>query len=68
MRKDNGRDMLLRQLEKADIENIITIVGFGAEKVEEVVGDRTKFALQNEQLGTGHSSNASKGSFSGRRW
>ena len=42
------------QLEKADIENIITIVGFGAEKVEEVVGDRTKFALQNEQLGTGH--------------
>ncbi len=42
------------QLEKADIENIITIVGFGAEKVEEVVGNRTKFALQNEQLGTGH--------------
>ena len=42
------------QLEKADIENIITIVGFGAEKVEEVVSDRTKFALQNEQLGTGH--------------
>ena len=37
------------QLEKADIENIITIVGFGADKVKEVIGDRTKFALQNQQ-------------------
>lgn len=42
------------QLEKADIENIITIVGFGADKVKEVIGDRTKFALQSQQLGTGH--------------
>ena len=42
------------QLEKADINNIVTIVGFGAERVEEVIGNRTKFALQNEQLGTGH--------------
>ncbi|MBB1062657.1 bifunctional UDP-N-acetylglucosamine diphosphorylase/glucosamine-1-phosphate N-acetyltransferase GlmU [Limosilactobacillus fastidiosus] len=42
------------QLEKADIDNIVTVVGFGAEKVEEVIGNRTKFALQNQQLGTGH--------------
>ncbi|WP_251575505.1 bifunctional UDP-N-acetylglucosamine diphosphorylase/glucosamine-1-phosphate N-acetyltransferase GlmU [Limosilactobacillus agrestimuris] len=42
------------QLEKADIDNIVTIVGFGVEKVEEVIGNRTKFALQNQQLGTGH--------------
>ena len=47
-------EQVVGQLDKADIENIITIVGFGAEKVEEVVGNRTKFALQNEQLGTGH--------------
>lgn len=45
---------VVSQLEKTDIDNIITIVGFGAEKVEEVIGDRTKFALQNQQLGTGH--------------
>ncbi|MCI1974697.1 MAG: bifunctional UDP-N-acetylglucosamine diphosphorylase/glucosamine-1-phosphate N-acetyltransferase GlmU [Limosilactobacillus sp.] len=42
------------QLEKANIDNIITVVGFGADRVEEVIGNRTKFALQDQQLGTGH--------------
>lgn len=42
------------QLEKANIDNIITVVGFGADRIEEVIGNRTKFALQDQQLGTGH--------------
>lgn len=42
------------QLEKANIQNIITIVGYGADQVKDAIGDRTKFALQNQQLGTGH--------------
>ncbi len=45
---------VLTQLEKAKIDNIITIVGFGAETVEQQLGHRTKYALQEQQLGTGH--------------
>ncbi|HFF2926939.1 TPA: sugar phosphate nucleotidyltransferase, partial [Vibrio cholerae] len=35
-------------------EEIVTIVGHGAEMVKEQLGDRTNYALQAEQLGTGH--------------
>lgn len=45
---------VLDQLEKAQIDNIITIVGFGAETVKQQLGNRSKFALQKQQLGTGH--------------
>ena len=33
---------------------IVTIIGHGAEKVKEVVGSKTEYALQAEQLGTAH--------------
>lgn len=33
---------------------IIVVVGYGAEKVKEEFGDRVMYALQEEQLGTGH--------------
>ncbi|HJA73887.1 MAG TPA: bifunctional UDP-N-acetylglucosamine diphosphorylase/glucosamine-1-phosphate N-acetyltransferase GlmU [Candidatus Limosilactobacillus faecipullorum] len=45
---------VLDQLEAAHIDNVITVVGYGAEAVEEAVGDRAKFVLQKQQLGTGH--------------
>lgn len=45
---------VLGQLEKAQIDNIITIIGFGAETVKKQLGNRSKFALQKQQLGTGH--------------
>ena len=35
-------------------EQIVTIVGYGAEKVKEQLGDRSEYALQEKQLGTGH--------------
>jgi len=35
-------------------ERIVTIVGHGAEKVQEQLGDRSEYALQAEQLGTAH--------------
>ena len=35
-------------------DRVVTIVGFGAEKVEEEVGGRCEFVLQEKQLGTGH--------------
>lgn len=47
-------DHVLSQLEKEDVDQILTIVGHGAEKVKETLGNRTEYALQAEQLGTGH--------------
>ena len=44
---------VLTQLEKAKIDNIITIVGFGAETVEQQLGHRTKYALKNNSLEPG---------------
>ncbi|MDR0921025.1 MAG: bifunctional UDP-N-acetylglucosamine diphosphorylase/glucosamine-1-phosphate N-acetyltransferase GlmU [Lactobacillales bacterium] len=45
---------VLTQVEKTHPDEIVTIVGHGAEAVEAQLGDRSKYALQAEQLGTGH--------------
>lgn len=45
---------VLSQLEAAKIDNIVTVVGYGAESVENTIGERSAFALQKQQLGTGH--------------
>ena len=42
-------DHVLTELEKDQIDEIVTIVGHGAAKVEETLGKRTKYALQAEQ-------------------
>lgn len=42
------------QVEAAGSDRIVTIVGFGAEKVKQHLGNRSEYALQEEQLGTGH--------------
>ena len=47
-------DHVLTQVEKINMANVVTIVGYGAEAVEEELGDRTKYVVQKEQLGTGH--------------
>ncbi len=52
-----GKSMVehvLEQLQAAKIKNIVTVVGFGADTVKEALGERTHFALQKQQLGTGH--------------
>ncbi|WP_163102911.1 bifunctional UDP-N-acetylglucosamine diphosphorylase/glucosamine-1-phosphate N-acetyltransferase GlmU [Peribacillus alkalitolerans] len=36
------------------IEEIVTIIGHGAEKVQAQLGNRSKYALQEQQLGTAH--------------
>ncbi|TLS35110.1 bifunctional UDP-N-acetylglucosamine diphosphorylase/glucosamine-1-phosphate N-acetyltransferase GlmU [Pseudalkalibacillus caeni] len=41
-------------LSKLNLDKIVTIIGHGAEKVEEQLQDRVKYAMQEEQLGTGH--------------
>jgi len=47
-------DHVLTQVEKIKPDLVETIIGNGADKVEDLLGDRTKYALQSEQLGTGH--------------
>lgn len=41
-------------IEKIGVERIVTIVGHGAEKVQEQLGSRSEYALQEQQLGTAH--------------
>lgn len=47
-------DHVLTQLEANHMDNIVTVGGFGAENVEQALGERTKYAVQKQQLGTGH--------------
>ncbi|WP_112179125.1 MULTISPECIES: bifunctional UDP-N-acetylglucosamine diphosphorylase/glucosamine-1-phosphate N-acetyltransferase GlmU [Paraliobacillus] len=52
-----GRPMVqhvIDQLQAVQLNKIITIVGFGAEKVKEQLGSDSEFVIQKEQLGTGH--------------
>ncbi|MGX7059691.1 bifunctional UDP-N-acetylglucosamine diphosphorylase/glucosamine-1-phosphate N-acetyltransferase GlmU [Vagococcus humatus] len=52
-----GKSMVehvLTHVEKLNPEVIVTVVGCGAEQVKEKLGNRTDYALQEEQLGTGH--------------
>ncbi|MDX8047532.1 bifunctional UDP-N-acetylglucosamine diphosphorylase/glucosamine-1-phosphate N-acetyltransferase GlmU [Gracilibacillus sp. S3-1-1] len=42
------------QLKSLNLANITTVVGFGAEKVQDQLGDSCEFVIQEEQLGTGH--------------
>ncbi|MFJ7936801.1 bifunctional UDP-N-acetylglucosamine diphosphorylase/glucosamine-1-phosphate N-acetyltransferase GlmU [Sporosarcina sp. NPDC096371] len=36
------------------INKVVTIVGHGAEQVEDTLGDKSEYALQEQQLGTAH--------------
>lgn len=42
------------QLNSLQLDKLITIVGHGAEDVKAQLGDVSEYALQEEQLGTGH--------------
>ncbi|WP_404450804.1 bifunctional UDP-N-acetylglucosamine diphosphorylase/glucosamine-1-phosphate N-acetyltransferase GlmU [Virgibacillus necropolis] len=52
-----GRPMVqhvMNQINTVDLDEIVTIVGFGADAVIEKIGNASKFVVQEEQLGTGH--------------
>ncbi|WP_164670621.1 bifunctional UDP-N-acetylglucosamine diphosphorylase/glucosamine-1-phosphate N-acetyltransferase GlmU [Virgibacillus doumboii] len=52
-----GRPMVqhvIDQLNPLHLDEMVTIVGHGAEKVTEHIGDQSKSVVQKEQLGTGH--------------
>ncbi|MBT2637435.1 MULTISPECIES: bifunctional UDP-N-acetylglucosamine diphosphorylase/glucosamine-1-phosphate N-acetyltransferase GlmU [unclassified Bacillus (in: firmicutes)] len=45
---------VIDQVKSLDINEIVTIVGHGAEKVKDQLGEDSQYALQAEQLGTAH--------------
>ena len=52
-----GKEIIRRAVEnvkRAGIEEVITVVGYQKEQIEEVLKDTVKYAIQDEQLGTGH--------------
>ncbi len=52
-----GRPMVqhvIRQVKAVQLDKLVTIVGHGADKVIEHIGNESEFVTQEEQLGTGH--------------
>ena len=52
-----GKEIIRRAVEnvkRAGIEEVITVVGYQKEQIEDVLKDTVKYAVQEEQLGTGH--------------
>lgn len=52
-----GRPMVqhvIDQLQGLQLDKVITVVGFGSERVREQLGSLSEFVIQEEQLGTGH--------------
>lgn len=45
---------IVDQVEQTNPSEIVTVVGHGADAIKEYLGNRTHYALQKEQLGTGH--------------
>ena len=45
---------IINRVSETNPDQIITIVGHGAEQVKAQLGERSEYALQAEQLGTGH--------------
>ena len=45
---------IIENIEKSIIDETYVIVGHKREVLEEILGDRVKYAYQAEQLGTGH--------------
>ncbi|USS93535.1 bifunctional UDP-N-acetylglucosamine diphosphorylase/glucosamine-1-phosphate N-acetyltransferase GlmU [Fructilactobacillus ixorae] len=46
-------DHVLTQVSQLNMDQIVTVVGFGAEAVEAELGKRTEYVVQDQQLGTG---------------
>jgi bifunctional UDP-N-acetylglucosamine pyrophosphorylase/glucosamine-1-phosphate N-acetyltransferase len=42
------------EISKLGVDQLITVVGFGAEQVKAQIGDQSEYVLQEEQLGTAH--------------
>ena len=64
----NGKPLILYSVEAAQAvstEKPVVVIGNGAEKVREALGDRVTFALQEKRLGTAHAVLAAESLFKG---
>lgn len=57
---------VIDQVKSLNINEIVTVIGHGAEKVKAQLGDDSQYALQAEQLGTAHAVLQSEEMLSGR--
>lgn len=46
--------LIIKNLKEIDVQNVVTIVGYGKDLVEEKLKGECEFAVQEPQLGTGH--------------
>lgn len=51
---------VVESVKNAGVENIVTVVGHGAESVKEKLGNTSEFVYQEQQLGTAHAVNTAK--------
>ncbi len=47
-------EYIVENIEKTDIDEIVAIVGYKKEVIMDLLKDRAKYAVQEQQLGTGH--------------
>ncbi|MEC1180627.1 bifunctional UDP-N-acetylglucosamine diphosphorylase/glucosamine-1-phosphate N-acetyltransferase GlmU [Metasolibacillus meyeri] len=52
---------VINHIETLDVNRIVTVVGHGADKVQEQLGDTSEYVLQAEQLGTAHAVQQAEG-------
>src|SRR5699024_10814444 len=45
---------VIEALKPTNADNLVTVVGHGADEVKKVIHDETSFVMQDEQLGTAH--------------
>lgn len=51
---------VIDSVKRAGVETVVTVVGHGAEKVQETIGHASQFVHQEEQLGTAHAVKTAK--------
>lgn len=64
----SGRAMVehvIDRLREAGVEDIVVVVGYRAELVRERLGESVRYAVQEEQLGTGHAVASAKAELEG---
>ncbi|HAX73889.1 MAG TPA: bifunctional UDP-N-acetylglucosamine diphosphorylase/glucosamine-1-phosphate N-acetyltransferase GlmU [Firmicutes bacterium] len=59
-------DHAVTNLEKLGVEKIVTVIGYEADSVRAELKDRVEYAMQTEQLGTGHAVMMTKDLLEGR--